>query len=140
MSETRKPAARQVASARLRRFVPQRARVVVEDRIHVLHRVVARTAVYGLLERVRADESEALEHERVLEVYHREHARRNRPRRVADRAAQVPFRLRVLRPLDVAERMRELELRRTADLALHHVERARVRLNQPAERFDARSV
>ena len=107
--------------------------VLVEEREDVLHRVEARAAVDDLLQRVGAQLAEALQHERVLQVDHREHVARNAPHRVADRPAEVPLRLGVLGPFDVVQRVRELELARAADLALHDVVGGRIALHEPAQ-------
>ena len=107
--------------------------VLVEVGVDVLHREEARAAVDGLLERVRAHEAEALQHERVLEVDEGEAARRDVAHVVADRAAEVPLRLRVLGPLDGVHRVRELELRRAAGLALEDVVVGRIRLHELAQ-------
>ena len=111
-----------------------RERIVVEERIDIAHRVPAWTTVDELLECVRSDEAETLEHKRVLQVDHREQVGRNRPDRITDRAAKIPFRLGILGPFDLRERMGELELTRTADFALHDVKRRRIALHQPTER------
>ena len=109
--------------------------VLVEVGEDVLHRVEARATVDDLLEEIAAQEAEALEHERVLQVDAREDARRDVARRVADRAAQVPLRLGVLRPLDAVDRVGVFELRRAAHLALEDVEAGRIALHERTQRL-----
>ena len=101
----------------------------------MLHRVEGGTAIDDLLEQIGAEHPEALEHERVLQVDHREDARRDVAHGVADRAPQVPLRLRILRPFARAERVGVLQLRRAPHFALQDIEVRRIALHQPTQRY-----